>query len=260
MDALALLRLQVEWGADEALDVDPVDRLMPVAAIADKPPSRPAIAPPALREARPSAVSALSPAERALAAAGQAETIDALGAAISAFDGCPLRHMATNTVLAAGDPSSGLLIVGEAPGADEDREGAPFKGLEGELLDKMLGSIGLDRHGLLLAPLIPWRPPGGRPPNASELAVCLPFLHRLIALADPRRMVILGGLAARALLKTPAGRRNPRPVWTECALPGSRKPIPAVALPGLAMLLKNPLLRRDAWAGVRLLRKTLDSE
>ena len=103
---------------------------------------------------------------------------------------------------------AGLLLIGEPPGSDEDRAGTPFAGREGALLDKMLASIGLDRAGLLLAPLIPWRPPGGRTPNPGELTVCLPFLQRVVALASPRRVLLLGGLAARTLLGPAAGRRR----------------------------------------------------
>jgi len=263
MDALALLRLQVEWGADEALAVDPVDRLKPAASEADRTPARPtpspiSVAPSSPPDTPPSAALRASPAERAVAAAQQADTIEALGAAILAFDGCPLRAMATRSVLPSGTPSSDLLIVGEAPGEDEDREGTPFRGPEGQLLDRMLDSIGLDRSAFILAPLIPWRPPGGRPPNAGELAVCLPFLHRLVGLAEPKRLVLLGGLTARALLGSAPPRRGQRPAWSEWTVPGSRRQIPTVALPSLGMLLKTPPLRRDAWAGLRLLRKTLD--
>jgi DNA polymerase len=126
------------------------------------------------------------------------------------------------------------------------------------LLDQMLASIRLNRSELVLTPLLPWRPPGGRPPSPSEIAICLPFLHRLIALLKPHRLVLFGGTAARVLLpQTQNRRRNPR-AWVELNIPGMPSNLPALALPGLAEMLKNPLLRRDAWAGLRTLRRTLD--
>jgi DNA polymerase len=248
-DAFALLRLQVEWGADEALELAPVERLRPVEVRAAPPVQRPV---PAAAPARG------TPGERALAAAGQAGSLAALRDALASFDGCALRDTASNLVFAEGDPAGGTLIVGEPPGREEDRGGHPFAGPEGELLDQMLGSIGLSRGELMLTPLLPWRPPGGRPPSPAETALCLPFLHRLFGLIRPQRVVLFGGLAVRVLL--PAGknaRRLPRG-WVDLSIPGMSCTLPSLALPGLADMLKNPPLRRDAWAGLRLLRRAID--
>ena len=276
MDALALLRLQIEWGADEALDDSPVDRLRPAAPMpAPLAPARSAAPPPRAQPqaaqaasglatpAAPPATGIASPAaprgtaaERAIAAAGLADSIQALCAAIVAFDGCVLRDTATRPVLPAGDPASGLLLIGDPPGADEDRAGLPFAGEGGALLDRMLASIGLHRDGLLLAPLIPWRPPGGRPPTAGELVLCLPFLHRLIVLAAPRWIVLLGPQAAHALLD--GKRRRPGAGWTELGVPGLSTPVPALSLASPAMLVSTPALRRDTWADLRRLKRALD--
>lgn len=247
-DAYALLRLQVEWGADEAIDLDPIDRMRPVETKAAASP-RPVAAP------EPPKGTA---GERALALAGQSATLESLRAALAGFDGCALRDTASNLVFAEGNPASTTLIIGEPPGREEDRGGHPFAGAEGQLLDQMLLSIGLNRGELMLAPLLPWRPPGGRPPSPGEIAVCLPFLHRLIVLLKPHRIVLFGGTAARALLpQTQNRRRNPRG-WVDSSIPGMRDTQPTLALPGLAEMLKNPLLKRDAWAGLRLLRRTID--
>jgi DNA polymerase len=265
MDDFALLRLQVEWGADETLAEEPVDRLRPLARPAPVAVPRAAVPPAeATVAATPAAAPAASaprgtPAERAVAAAGQADSLAGLRAAIAAFDGCALRETASHLVFAEGNLDAGLLLIGEPPGSDEDRAGTPFAGREGALLDKMLASIGLDRSGLLLAPLIPWRPPGGRTPNPGELTVCLPFLQRIIALAEPRRIVLLGGLAARTLLGPTAARRRGPVGWVDWTVPGMATPVPTLALPGLAALLKTPALRKDAWAGLRLLRRALDA-
>ena len=265
MDALTLLRLQVEWGADEAIDAEPVDRLAardraPAATVTRLAPFGPApIGAPRSVGTTPPVAPAGTPAERAFAAAARAADLDALRVAIAAFDGCALRDTASHLVFATGDPSTGLLMIGEPPAAEEDRAGTPFAGREGDLFDRMLASIGLTRAGMLLAPLIPWRPPGGRPPNAGEITVCLPFLHRVIALAAPERIVIWGSLAARTLLGAAAGRRRGTASWVDCAVPGVPGSVPALVLPGLTELLKTPLRRKDAWAGLRLLRRTMDA-
>jgi uracil-DNA glycosylase family 4 len=257
MDALAILRLQLEWGADEALDETPVDRLRPAQAapIAIVPGG---VAPVAVsaraRASTPAAAPEGTPAERALRAAGLAGSLEALKAAIAGFDGCALRDMATNLVFATGDADSGLLLIGGPPGADEDRAGAPFAGREGTLLDQMLRSIDLRREAMLLAPLIPWRPPGGRVPTPGEIQVCRPFLMRLIALTAPRRIVLFGALAASTLLAT--GQRARRSVWFDASIEGGTTQV--LILPALAELWKTPSRRKEAWAGMRALRRALD--
>ncbi len=200
----------------------------------------------------------MTPAERAVTLAAQAGTLDELRDALARFDGCALRDTASNLVFAEGNPTSPILIVGEPPGRDEDRGGHPFAGAEGQLLDQMLVSIGLTRGDLMLTPLLPWRPPGGRPPSPTEIALCLPFLHRLFALLKPRRILVFGVIAARTLLPaTPSRRRGPRG-WSDLHIPDMHQLPSGMLLPGLQELLKNPPLRRDAWAGLRLLRRTLD--
>jgi uracil-DNA glycosylase family 4 len=253
-DAFALLRLQVEWGADEAIDLDPIDRLRPVES---KPVQLARPASP-VKDTPLAGPPNGTPGEQAVGLAGQAATLDDLRTALEAFDLCALRDTASNLVFAEGDPASTTLIVGEAPGREEDRSGHPFAGPEGQLLDQMLGSIRLTRSELMLTPLLPWRPPGGRPPSAAEIAICLPFLHRLIGLLKPHRIVLFGGTAARILLpQAPNRRRNPRG-WIESSIPGLHAALPILALPGLTEMLKNPPLRRDAWAGLRMLRRALD--
>ncbi len=252
-DDWTALRLQIEWGADEALSPDPIDRLAQAAR------------PQAVPERRPQAIvvrtqpppPAGTAAERALAAAGAAQTLDELRAAVAAYDGCALKQTASHLVFAEGNPESAVLLVGDPPGREEDRSGHPFAGPEGQLLDQMLGSIGLQRDSLMLTPLIPWRPPGGRPANPGELALLLPFLHRLIALHLPARVVILGGVAGRTLLGQPP--RRAAADWVEMRVPGVQAPMPALVMPGLAEMLKKPPLRREAWRALRMLRRALDA-
>jgi len=250
-DALILLRLQIEWGADEALDDAPFDRLRPFAAVPNVPPPRAAAMPEPPRQA---------PAERAARLAAACATLPALRAALEAFDGCALRDTASNLVFFEGDPLSTTLIIGEPPGRDEDRGGHPFAGANGALLDQMLASIGLTRGSLMLTPLLPWRPPGGRPPSALEVAVCLPFLFRLIALLMPARLVLFGGTPARALLPPAVARRRPAPDWLDCAVPGLSHAVPALCLPALAEMQKTPGLRRGAWVGLRRLARAIQAQ
>lgn len=249
MDDLALLRLQMEWGADEALDDAPVDRLRAAPVV----PASPAAARVQTLAPRPATAAPGTPVERAIRASAHAETLEALKAAIATFEGCPLRDMATNIVFATGDPDAGVLLIGGPPGADEDRSGIPFSGREGALLEQMLGSVGLTREAMLLAPVIPWRPPGGRVPNPGELQLYRPFLLRLIALAAPSRLVLFGALTASTVLG--AGPRARTVGWIEVPVEG--RTLPILILPALSDLLKTPTRRKDAWTGMRLLRRAL---
>jgi uracil-DNA glycosylase family 4 len=249
MSDLAALRLQIEWGADEALEVEPVDRLR-----------APAPQPLPAQRGRGGEAARGTPAERAMQAAAGAQTLVELRAAIACFDGCALRDTASNLVFAEGDPSAGLLLVGDAPDADADRSGLPLAGAAGVYLDCMLGSIGLERANLLLSPLIPWRPPGDRPPSPAELAICLPFLFRLVALAAPRRLALLGPLAARAILGQTGSRRRQRGAWLDATIPGLSQALPVLPTFGPGELMRNPRDRRSAWADLRLLRRTLDAD
>ena len=262
MDALAALRLQIEWGADEALLPAPRDWT----AVAPRPPPRaPQVAPATASRvqpaSRPAAVAVQpAPLKRAQAIAAAADSIAALRAALAAFDGCPLAATATNLVFADGNPAAGLMLVGEGPGEEEDRTGIPFVGRSGQLLDRMLASIGLDRTGYLITNLIPWRPPGNRTPTDAEVLVCLPFLLRHIALVQPRRLVLLGALAARGVLGGSAGITRLRGRWHSAVIPGLAAPVPALPMLHPAYLLRTPGARRDSWADLRLLRRSLDAD
>lgn len=248
----AALRLHLEWGADEALTEAPVDHLA-------APPS----APPA-----PAPVALSAPAERALPPAAQqaaslaaaCRSLDELRAALAGFDGCALSKTATHLVFNDGNPASGLMLIGEAPGAEEDRIGKPFVGPSGQLLDRMLASIGLDRDGFLITNLIPWRPPGNRNPTDAEVMLCLPFLYRQIALVRPRILLLLGGLAAKALLGGGTGITRLRGAWREIEIPGLEARLPALATYHPAYLLRTPGAKRAAWADMIALRRRLDAE
>ncbi len=253
---MAALRLQIEWGADEALDDVPVNRMvaraMPATAppVPEPPPERP--------PARAAAVQ-IAPALRARDVANAAATRDELRAALAAFDGCALSATATNLVFADGNPDSGLMLIGEGPGAEEDRAGKPFVGAAGQLLDRMLASIGLDRTQYLITNLLPWRPPGNRNPTEAEVQICLPFLLRHIALVQPRRIVLLGAFASQSVLASKTGITRLRGRWAEAVIPGLDKPVPALPMLHPAYLLRNAAAKREAWADWLALRRAIDS-
>ena len=265
MDMLAALRLQIEWGADEALAELPLDRLRQVVPPTPHAPAAPMAAavpahdpPPMQRLAPvPAAVPRFGPVTRAQQAAAAAETLDQLRAAMEGFDGCALSATATKLVFADGNPASGLMLVGEGPGAEEDRTGLPFVGAAGQLLDRMLGSIGLDRDGVLITNVIPWRPPGNRNPTDMEVAICLPFLLRHIALVRPRRLVLLGAIATKALLGGNAGITRLRGKWARVTIPGMAEPVPALPMLHPAYLLRKSAAKREAWADWLMLQRQI---
>lgn len=268
MDALAALRLQIEWGADEALEETPVDRTA-APARAPAPAQTPGLAAPARPErppARPPARAPVRietppvPAGRAREVAAAANSREELRAALEVFEGCPLALTATRLVFADGNPESGLMLVGEGPGAEEDRAGLPFVGASGQLLDRMLASVGLDRTRYLITNLIPWRPPGNRNPTEAEVQTCLPFLLRHIALVRPRRLVLLGKLSTEALTGSTQGIRRMRGRWVEVTIPGLPAPVPTLPMLHPAYLLRNPGAKREAWADLIALRRALDTD
>jgi uracil-DNA glycosylase len=189
--------------------------------------------------------------------AGKAATLAELEAAIRAFDGCPLKRTAMNTVFADGNPKARVMLVGEAPGEDEDRQGLPFVGVSGKLLDQMLKAVGLDRTSVYISNILPWRPPGNRSPTPGEMAMCLPFIRRHIALVAPEILVFLGGTAAKTLLNTTQGVTRLRGRWIDCPLDGEGKIIPALPMLHPAYLLRNPASKKEAWRDMLLLAERL---
>ncbi|MEO3472958.1 uracil-DNA glycosylase [Roseomonas sp. CAU 1739] len=268
---LAALALQLDWGAEEALAEAPPDRSAVTRAAAASVPARPMpVAGPAAEAPRqaatPRAVVTLPPmaappaAGRAAEAAAAATSLEALREAIRAFDGSPLRETATNLVFADGDPGAGLMLIGEAPGGEEDRIGRPFVGPSGQLLDRMFASIGLkrDEGGFYIVNILPWRPPGNRTPTDAEISLFVPFVLRHIALVKPRHLVLLGGTSAKALLRVKEGITRLRGKWHQVAVEGLGE-VPALATLHPAYLLRTPAAKRDAWSDLLLLHRSITS-
>ena len=250
MDALATLALMIEWGADEALDDAPIDRTRAHPPAATPQQAAAAARAPATVAPRP------TPATNAQALAAAATTQAELRAALASFTECPLAVTATNLVFADGNPEAGLVLVGEAPGAEEDLAGTPFVGASGKFLDRMLASIGLNRTHLLITNLIPWRPPGNRAPTDSEVLMCLPFLRRHLQLLRPHTVVTLGALATHALTGTDTGIRKLRGKWRTLDLGDGQTPR---LLPMLhpAYLLRTPGAKRETWQDLLSLKQSL---
>lgn len=254
---LAALNFYIDAGVDEVIGTEPIDRFAESRAAATAPPSAPppAPSPPQGRPAPPAvparaATQAVTEAETsAKALAAGAGDLSALRAAMEGFDLCPLKKTAANTVFGDGNPAADIMLVGEAPGADEDRRGLPFVGVSGQLLDRMLASIGLDRETAYITNMLAWRPPGNRKPTAEETAMCLPFIRRHIELVGPRVLVFVGGTAAATLLDSRDGITRLRGRWFDYPAGAENADTAIAAMPIFhpAYLLRNPALKRLAW-------------
>jgi DNA polymerase len=183
--------------------------------------------------------------QQARFSAESARSLAELKTALEAFNGCNLKHSARSTIFASGDAASGIMLIGSAPGAEDDREGQPFAGRPGQLLDKMLAAIGLDRAGILLTQVIPWRPPGNRVASPAEMDICRPFIERQIALAEPKVILLLGNFAARVFFGEGDTIHGLRGQWREIAA-GDRV-VPAIATLHPQDLLTAPVNKRLAW-------------
>lgn len=260
-DLLAFYR---DAGVDALVQETPVDRFAddtpaqaaPARTAAERPAAAPAPGPAAM-----SAVSQppAAPEEAAMSArelARSATTLDELKELLRGFDGCALKQTATQLVFSDGNPQARVMFVGEAPGRDEDIEGLPFVGRSGKLLDRMLAAIGLDRSGVYIANIIPWRPPGNRTPTPQESAICLPFIRRQIELVDPGIVVCLGGPSSQTLLGIKEGITKSRGRWYDYDT--GKRQIRALPTFHPAFLLRSPLQKRLAWRDFLAIKKALD--
>jgi len=262
MNARELMEFYLDAGADAFIGEEPVDRFAVVdAPVAPKTAERPAL----VREAAPAIAAPTRPAPQApdeaataaRAAAASAATLDELRAILENFDGCALKATATRTVFADGNPQARLMLVGEAPGRDEDIEGLPFVGRSGKLLDQMLKAIGLDRTSAYIANIVPWRPPGNREPSPHETAICLPFILRQIELVDPDVLVCLGKPSMQTLLGLMEPISKARGRWV--TFNTGKRDIKAIATFHPAFLLRSPLQKRFAWRDLLAIKKALES-
>ena len=253
-DLVNLLRWQIDAGVDAAVGEVPVDHYAVPAKSTSPAAAEPTGRPPAPASPRASSVPSaplldpVSPTgESNWSLAAAATNLEDLRRALAAFEGCPLKHTATNLVFGDGAPNARVMFIGEAPGAEEDRQGVPFVGVSGQLLDRMLKWIDLDRNSFYITNMLYWRPPGNRQPTAAEIAACQPFVERHIELVDPELVVMVGGASAKALLGRAEGVKKLRGQWFSYATQTMSRPILATAIYHPAYLLRSPAEKRLAW-------------
>lgn len=261
---IALLEWYAAMGVDVALGADPVNRYK---AKETAPQATSSAAKKSLRNHRTAAATQNKPVPEAAAistagkVAADAATIDDLREAVMGFDGIGIKRTAHNTVFADGSVNARVMLIGEAPGRDEDRQGLPFVGRSGQLLDQMLGAIGLSRgddgpNGAYISNVVFWRPPGNRNPTPEEVQICMPFTRRHIELAQPDLIISLGGVSAKILLDTSVGIMKLRGKWAsfQCG----ERAIPLLPMLHPAYLLRQPASKRYAWKDLMAVEKKLN--
>jgi uracil-DNA glycosylase len=277
----ALLHFHADAGVSWLLEEEPVDRFaefeaMKAARQAGRPapspapsaasqvanaverrPSAPATAAPPVAASRAPAIPDEQAIDQARFAAESARSLPELKAALDAFNSCNLKNSARSTLFASGSPDSGIMVIGPMPGADDDREGAVFAGRSGQLLDRMLGAIGLTRDGILLTNVIPWRPPGNRAPSIPEVDICRPFIERQIALAEPKVLLLLGNFTARFFFGGNETIHALRGHWQDIGVGSGRAPAIATLHP--QDLLTAPINKRLAWQDLLAFRRRIDA-
>ncbi|WP_456717147.1 uracil-DNA glycosylase [Bradyrhizobium sp. USDA 4353] len=262
-DIRQLLAFYLEAGVDCALADEPINRLVEPEPV---PAAAPVVRQAAAQSGRPAAPAIIPPRgepppppDAAIASAREAartaSTLQALRELLENFDGCALKQTASRLVFADGNPEARIMLVGEAPGRDEDIEGLPFVGRSGKLLDRMIGAIGLDRTKVYIANVIPWRPPGNRTPTPQETQICLPFIRRQIELVDPDVLVTLGNPSTQALLGTTEGIMRTRGKWRDYDT--GKRTIRALATFHPAYLLRSPSYKRLSWQDLRAIAAVL---
>ena len=257
-----LLAWYAAMGVDEAIGDAPVDRFnasaKQVARAVSESRSSPKASvtpktPPKAKRQTPAPSSTNAPMPKL----EEITTLADLAEAAAAFDGCPLKRTAKSTCFARGSADARVMLIGEAPGRDEDLQGKPFVGRAGKLLDKMLAAIDLDETSVYITNTIYWRPPGNRTPTTQEIASCAPFWSRQIALLAPEVLVLLGGAAAKSMLETTEGIMRLRGKWKPYR--SKERDIPALATLHPAYLLRSPEAKRYAWRDFLMLKERLSA-
>lgn len=249
-ELLAALQLQYEWGVDEVLSEETIDRLSEAARVL---PVRGQFAVRPQETVMPGRSSGASALEGA-------QNLPALIAATETLDDLFLARTATHRLKPVHVPQAPFMLIGETPDADEDRSGILFAGRAGGLLDKMLASAGLDRASLSMAPAIPWRPPGGRGATDQEMRSCRPLLLKTIALCRPPLLVTMGVTPLRILLGDQVMLNRLRGKWTEVTIPGLPSPVPLLPMRHPLQLAASPAARRNAWQDLLVLMEKLDGQ
>lgn len=253
--AESLLAFWAEAGVDAMLLDAPIDRIEAGKFVASKPPEK---KPLLVAPVRPGALDVDGAVAQARHVAAEAQDLEALKAAIAAFDGCPLKlEGARQSVFARGAPDAPLMVIGEGPGPEEDTRGEPFVGQAGQMLDRMLGAAGLTDR-VFITNTVFWRPPGNRTPSPQEQAICAPFLERAIELVAPKMLLVLGAPAAKSILKRDEGILSLRGRWFEWRSESGKLELPVMPTLHPAFLLRQPGAKKKAWADLLTLTERLD--
>lgn len=258
---LSILEWQLEQGAIDLLEASPVNRLA-FTAVSEVP---------TFQTSKPAVVNIIpemplgtdAAVKEALKLAQSANTLEELEAAIRSFDGLAIKKTATNLVFSDGNPKAHIMVIGEAPGGDEDIQGKPFVGVSGQLMDRMFTAIGLDRKAedpdkaIYISNILNWRPPGNRTPSPAEVEVSLAFIERHIALVKPKILVFMGGVPAKTLLGTSEGITKLRGKWTNYVPLTQTGGAEIQCLPTFhpSFLLRTPIQKKLAWLDMLLLAK-----
>lgn len=240
----AALRSLLDWYAAVGVDVPDVPPPAPVRAKRPVPSAKPTT------PAKPVAAKEVAPAQPAPDLT-KIKTLDALREAMNAFDAGPLGDGAKQVVFSRGNPEADIMVIGEAPGRDEDMHGKPFIGRAGQLLDRMLGAIALGPEDVYITNVVNWRPPSNRKPTPAEIEMCLPFLHRHIELAQPKLLLLVGGISMTAMTGQTGIMKN-HGQWSDVMIGGQS--YPAMPLYHPAFLLRRPELKKEAWRDLLSLR------
>lgn len=253
--AESLLAFWAEAGVDAMLLDAPIDRIEAGKFVPAKPPEK---KPPQVASVRPGALDVDRAVAQARHIAAEAKDLEALKAAIAAFDGCPLKlEGARQAVFSRGAPNAPLMVIGEGPGLEEDARGEPFVGQAGQMLDRMLGAAGLTDR-VFITNTVFWRPPGNRTPSPQEQATCAPFLERAIELVAPKMLLVLGAPAAKSMLKRDEGILSLRGRWFEWRSESGKLELPVMPTLHPAFLLRQPGAKKKAWADLLTLTERLD--
>lgn len=277
-----MLKWQLDVGADEALELEPVNLAKappppplpephtPVQGAAEAPAhiykvqsaaqmqSTAQVQPAGRASPAPAAAPSIITPRAPVADLGKIMTLEDLKKSMEKIEGLGIRDTAMNLVFGEGQLQPKVMLVGEAPGEEEDRSGRPFIGRAGQLLEKMLSALSFTREQVYITNVLPWRPPGNRTPKIEEVATLLPFLMRHIEIVQPEVLLMLGGPAAKALLGKDESVTRMRGIWWEYQSAGLPESVPALVTYHPAYLLRTPLAKRESWRDLRLLKKKID--
>ena len=261
LDPVNMLKWYVECGVDETISETPINWFEQTNNSPIKQQVKTASSPQEQPASRPAKTTPLASQKELIDSAekiaAECSSLEQLNEAILAYDGCSLKKTASNTVFSDGNAQSDIMLIGEAPGAEEDKIGKPFISQSGQLLDRMFGAINMSREtDFYITNLLPWRPPGNRKPTDAECELCLPFLKRHIELFNPKMIILIGGTSASTVLNVETGITKLRGKWNDYTLADKQVPMMAIFHP--AYLIKQPHYKKQTWHDLLTIKEKLE--